>query len=396
VRDAVARVPPVAWRLAGLAAVLLVAFEVPLQLDRPNLQICVLVAAAMVGAMGLNILVGFTGQLSLAHPFFLAVGAMTYSFLSGQPSGSGDSYAGGTGWPPLLAAIAAATMSGALGIAFSPIAGRLKGIYLGIASLGLVFVGQHLLFNWRTVTGGFNGRIVPVFSLFGIQIDDSHPSAHFLGVPFGHLEKLWYLDAAVVILAYLFARNAMRGRPGRALLAIRESEVAAQAMGINVTRQRAYAFGLSSVYAGIAGVLLALANGAIVPETFGFTVAVDYLAMVVIGGLGSLIGSCIGAAFVIAFPLVLQNNAGSLPFVAAPGASGFQAAEWATLIYGALIVLVLLFEDQGLAGLTRRIGRALLGSVSASGGRPPDAQEVSPVRAAPPHVTDQEAGGVST
>ena len=348
-------------RAGGLLALLAAALYVPFYFERANLSICVLVGAAMVGAMGLNILLGFTGQLSLAHPFFLAIGAVGYSYLAGPDSGTtGDSHLGGLGWPPLLAAVVAVVLSGVMGMAFSPIAGRLKGIYLGIASLGLVFLAQHLLFNWRTVTGGFNGRLVPNFEVAGLQFADQHPATQFLGIPFGRLERLWYLDVAVVALAYLFARNVVRGRPGRALQAIRDSEVAASAMGVPLARYRAYAFGLGSVYAGIAGVLLALANGTIVPETFGFAVAVDYLAMVVIGGLGSLAGSCVGAAFVVALPLVLQNNVDSLSFVAKPGESGIQAAEWAAIAYGVAIVLLLLFEDRGIAGLVRRLVRRVL------------------------------------
>jgi branched-chain amino acid transport system permease protein len=347
-------------RVLGLCLVLAVAAVVPFELDRPNLSICVLVAAAMVGAMGLNVLLGFTGQLSLAQPFFLAVGAVGYSFLATPSSGSGDTAVSGAGWPALLAAVAAVVVSGLLGVAFSPLAGRLRGMYLGIASLGLVFLAQHLLFNWHTVTGGFNGRLVPDFSFPGLRIADAHPPAYLLGVPFGRLERLWYLDVVVVIAAYLFARNAMRGRPGRALQAIRDSEVAASTLGVNLVRYRAYAFGLSSVYAGLAGVLLALANGAIVPETFGFTVAIDYLAMVVVGGLGSLLGACVGAIFVIALPLVLQNNIDNLPFVAKPGGSGIQASEWANIAYGVAIVAVLLFEERGLAGLAQRVAAPLL------------------------------------
>ena len=371
-----------AARVVGVAALLGLALYVPFYFERATLSIFVLVGAAMVGAMGLNILLGFTGQLSLAQPFFLAIGAVGYSFLAGQSSGSGDSYQGGLGWPPLLAAVVAAALSGMAGIAFSPIAGRLRGIYLGIASLGLVFVAQHLLFNWRTVTGGFNGRLVPEFDVAGLSFKDTHPVSYLLGIPFGRLERLWYLDVLVVALAYLFARNVVRGRPGLALQAIRDAELAASAMGVNLARQRAYAFGLSSVYAGVAGVLLALANGSIVPETFGFTVAIDYLAMVVIGGVGSLVGSCVGAAFVVALPLVLQNNIDSLSFVAKPDESGIQAAEWANFAYAAAVVLVLLFEERGVAGLTRRaLGRVLSGR--------PNLPSVDPPR--PPAVTTTPA-----
>ena len=175
-----------------------------------------------------------------------------------------------------------------------------------------------------------------------------------LGVPYGGLERLWYLGVVLVALSIWYGRNLVRSRPGRALATLRDSEVAAGTNGIDVVRYKAAAFTVSSMYAGLGGVLMALAFGRIVPESFGFLLSVDLLVMVVIGGAGSVGGAAAGALFVTALPLVLNHYSGSLPLLAEPGTGGVGAAEFSRFIYGAAIVAVLLFARDGLAGLVRR------------------------------------------
>jgi branched-chain amino acid transport system permease protein len=255
--------------------------------------------------------------------------------------------------PPALALIAATLLAGAAGAAFSPIAGRVRGIYLGLASLGLVFLGQHILQNATGVTGGYRGVAVPPFSLFGFEFT-AGDGLVILGVPYGPLEKLWYLGVVLVAASLWYGRNLVRSRPGRALATVRDSEVAAGTHGIDVVRYKAAAFTVSSMYAGLGGVLMALAFGRIVPESFGFLLSVDFLVMIVIGGAGSVGGAAAGALFVTALPLVLNHYSGSLPLLAEPGSGGVGAAEFSRFIYGAAIVAVLLFARDGLAGLVRR------------------------------------------
>jgi len=336
--------------LLALAAVLLV---LPLYVDEFWLRTGFAASAAIVGAIGLNLLVGTTGQLSLAHAFFLAVGAVTYVYVSGAPGGSATKI-DGLQLPPLLGMVLGVLAAGLAGLLFSPVAARLRGIYLGVASLGLVFIGQHLLNTATPITGGFNGRTAPKFSLFGFSFSDSSPDLFVAGVPFGEVERLWYLGLVAALLAYLFARNLLRSRTGRALQTLRDSEVAAAVMGVNVQGYKARVFLLSSMYAGLAGVLYALSIGSIAPESFGLDLSVLYLAMIVLGGLGSVGGAVVGAVFVSALPLVFQQYAGSLPFVSEPGQGGINAGQAARLLYGLAIVLVVLFEPAGLAGLARR------------------------------------------
>jgi branched-chain amino acid transport system permease protein len=248
--------------------------------------------------------------------------------------------------------------AGLAGLLFSPIAARLRGIYLGIASLGLVFIGDHVLNTWRTVTGGFNGRLVPPFSAFGVGFGGNEsPELTVLGVPFGQAERLWYLGLVLCAGACWFAANLIRSRPGRALQTLRDSEVAAAVMGVNIRDYKAKAFLVSSMFAGLSGVLYALSIGSVAPDSFGLTLSVQFLAMIVLGGLGSVAGSVLGAAFVSALPLVFQQYAGSLPFIVDPGESGIVASQAAAFLYGAAIILVVMFEPGGLVGLARRLRR---------------------------------------
>jgi branched-chain amino acid transport system permease protein len=327
-------------RWAAATGIVVVLAAVPIWFESFWLQTGLFAMAAIIAAIGLSILVGIAGQLSLAHAFFVAIGAYGYAYLADK-------------LPPLLAIVAAVLLAGVAGALFSPIAGRVRGIYLGLASLGLVFLGQHILQNATGITGGYRGIAVPPFSLFGFEFTGADGMA-VLGVPYGPLEKLWYLGLVLVAAALWYGRNLVRSRPGRALATVRDSEVAAATNGIDVVRYKAAAFTVSSMYAGLGGVLMALAFGRIVPESFGLLLSIDFLVMVVIGGAGSVGGAAAGAAFVTALPLILNHYSGSLPLLAEPGSGGVGAAEFSRLLYGAAIVAVLLFARDGLAGLVHR------------------------------------------
>jgi branched-chain amino acid transport system permease protein len=340
-----------------LVVVLVVMLALPLYVEEFWLRTGFAVFGAIVGAIGLNLLVGTTGQLSLAHAFFLAVGAVTYVFVSGESGGIGLADLSGLGWPPLIGMIAGVLVAGLAGLLFSPIAARLRGIYLGVASLGLVFIGQHVLNSWTSVTGGFNGRSAPEFSLFGFTFGNTDPDLFVVGVPFREAERLWYLGLVLALAAYLFARNLLKSRPGRALQTLRDSEVAASVMGVNVQGYKARVFLVSSMYAGLAGVMYALSIGSIAPESFGLELSILFLAMIVLGGLGSVGGAALGALFVTALPLVFQRYADVVPFVGGAGEGGLAAGEAARYFFGLAIILVVLFEPAGLAGLAGRFRR---------------------------------------
>ncbi|MFE9684472.1 branched-chain amino acid ABC transporter permease [Streptomyces sp. NPDC006285] len=325
------------WAGGGLLLVLL-----PFYLDRFWLQAGLFAMAAAIGAIGLNLLTGSTGQLSMGHAFFLAIGAYGYCVFAAD---GGDGLTG-LGLPTWLAAVLAVLVSGLAGGLFSPIAGRLRGAYLGIATLALIFIGQHVLFNARDLTGGFNGRDVPPLSLFGLTFDDTELLV--ASVPFGSAEKLWYAALVLLLGCGLFARGVLRGRPGRAMNAIRDHRIAAGVIGVPVARYRAAVFVLSSMYAGLAGVLLALVFQRTVPDYFGITLSLEYLAVIVIGGLGSVSGAVIGAVFVSVLPQVLTRYSDALPLVSAPGTGGIAPGEASRYLYGAAVVAVVLFLPGGL------------------------------------------------
>jgi branched-chain amino acid transport system permease protein len=378
-----------AVKLLVLLALLAVLLVVPLYVDEFWLRTGFAVFGAIIGALGLNLLVGTTGQLSLGHAFFLAVGAVTYTYVSGAPGGTANPY-DGLAWPPLVGMVLGVVAAGLAGLLFSPIAARLRGIYLGIASLGLVFIGDHILNTWGSVTGGFNGRLVPFFSAlgFGFGGNDS-PTLAVLGVPFGQAERLWYLGLVLCVAACWFAANLIRSRPGRALQTLRDSEVAASVMGVNVRDYKAKAFMVSSMYAGLAGVLYALSIGSVAPDSFGLALSVQFLAMIVLGGLGSVWGSILGATFVSALPLVFQQYAGSLPFIVDPGESGIVASQAAAFLYGLAIILVVLFEPGGLVGLARRLRRP----TRAPGAASADAQGADRHHTTTPAPAESSTGG---
>jgi len=336
--------------------VVLIVAVFPIYLPSTLLQVGLFCMSAIIGAIGLNLLTGNTGQLSLAHAFFIAVGGYGYAYFAGKPSkvGGGIS-ASGLELPTVVAAILAVLLAGFLGLLFSPISSRLRGIYLGIASLALVFIGQHILFNAETITGGFNGRNIPSFNLFGFSFDTTDPSLFILNVEFGRFERLWYLGLVLVVLSYIFAKNLLRGRPGWAMQMVRDSEIAAAVMGVDVRRYKASAFVLSSMYAGLAGVLFALTYTRIVPNTFDFDLSIQFLAMIIIGGLGSVGGAALGAILVIALPQLLTLYGSGLPFLAAPGSGGVDPGTFAKYVFGAAIIGFLLFESGGLAAIGARI-----------------------------------------
>ena len=178
-----------AVRVAVTLVVVALLLVLPLYVDEFWLRTGFAVCAAVIGAVGLNLLVGTTGLLSLGHAFFLAVGAITYVYVAGEEGGTATKISG-LGWPPLVAMLLGVLMAGLCGLLFSPIAARLRGIYLGVASLGLVFIGQHVLNTWTSVTGGFNGRVTPEFAIFGFHFATDNPELMVLDVPYGPAERL--------------------------------------------------------------------------------------------------------------------------------------------------------------------------------------------------------------
>lgn len=342
--------------VASALAVVVAVLAVPVYLDTFWMQLGLFVAAAVVGAVGLDLLTGLAGQLSLAHAFFIGLGAYSYAALAAEPAEG----LWGLGLPPLLAAVLAVAVTALAGVVFSPVAKRLRGLYLAIATFGLVFIGQFILMNAEFVTGGASGRRAPDLRVLGLNLSANEPELSLAGVPLERLERLWIVGVVVALLLVWVARNLRDSRFGRQLQNVRDSEVAAAVLGVNVQRAKATVFTISSAYAGVAGVLLALTYQQVVPDTFGLEMSVTYAVMIVVGGMGSVTGAALGAMVVVAVPQLLDHFSGVLPFVAETDTqSAIGPTYVSNMLYAAMVVVILIFQPRGLSGLAAAVGGAV-------------------------------------
>ena len=334
------------WTLAALLMALALPFFVTRDLTH-------LFATAMVFAIsgiGLNLLTGYAGQISLGHPFFMALGAYTAAVVSGTPG----SVVWGLELDLAIALPLAALVPAVVGLLVAPLAVRVRGLYLAVLTLGLLMLGEQLFKQWSQLTGGSGvGRRVAEPVLFGSDLSVRYAVGPLI------LDKdisLYLICLALLVGLGVMARNIARSRTGRAFAAVRDRDIAAEIMGVNLLRTKTLAFVLSSAYAGLAGALLSILVGRIVPEQWNIFLSIQLLAVVVIGGVATVTGSIIGAAFVVLLPRVLQELAPYLPFIG--GASGggiITIFQLETLLFGALIILFLTLEPRGLFGLWYRV-----------------------------------------
>ncbi|WP_425455403.1 branched-chain amino acid ABC transporter permease [Amycolatopsis palatopharyngis] len=345
-------------RIVLWLALLVVLLAMPLYLETAWLKAGQYMMIGGVGAIGLTMLIGQAGQLSLAHAFFLLAGATSYTVLSGPTD---DPELVGFGLDPGLSLVGAVAISTLLGVAFAPVAGRLRGIYLGVASLALVFLGLYIGQAASSLTGGTStGRTPATFELFGFPFSSGGPEFEIAGVPIRAAERTWYLFLALTAIAFVLAQGALRSRVGRSWRAVRDNEAAAAVMGVSVTRAKAGAFAVSSAYAGLAGVMTVLWFDILKPDesefgTYGINVSIAFLAMVIIGGLGSVPGALVGALLVNGLPQVLSLYSADLGWFTGTGDGAITPILVSSFVYGAAIILVVLFEPGGLAAIGRRI-----------------------------------------
>jgi branched-chain amino acid transport system permease protein len=347
------------WGVRLLIAVLLL--TPPFYFEPSWLRVGQYVMIGAVGAIGLTLLTGQAGQLSLAHPFFMFVGGTTYCVLGSEGTPGTE----GFGLPTLVALFGAIVVAALLGLAFAPVSGRVRGVYLGVATLSLVYVGLYLGQQWTSLSGGTaSGRRSPDLNLFGIKTLSNDPEITLFGQSMEREQRVWFLFAIFVLIAYLLAIGAVRSRPGRSWRAVRDSESAAAALGVNVTRVRAEVFAISSAYAGLAGVMTVMWFRLLKPDesefagTYSIIVAIAFLAMILIGGLGSVGGAIVGAALVFGLPGVLTLTFGGTEMFGTSGAHAITPTIFTAFVYGAAIILVVLFEPGGLAAFGRRLKAA--------------------------------------
>ncbi|MEV4659509.1 branched-chain amino acid ABC transporter permease [Micromonospora sp. NPDC049301] len=327
---------------AWTSALLVLALALPFLLADDLLQLLAVGCVAAIGAIGLGLVTGYAGQVSLGHAFFLGVGAYTAAVLSGDPDGRvlGFGVTDIALWLPAAGAVAALA-----GVLVAPLATRLRGLYLAIVTLGLVFIGQHIFNEWSAVTGGAGvGRPAATLEFLG------HPLAVTDALATRD-QKLYWLMLALLVVFALAARNLARSRVGRAFTAIRDRDIAAGVIGVNLVRYKTVAFAVSSAYAGCAGALLYTITGFFDPGTFSLLLSVQYIAMVLIGGAGTISGAIAGAFFITLLPRLTREVQVWVPFISTQPNEVPNVFQVETVLYGVLIIVFLIFEPRGLFGI---------------------------------------------
>ena len=329
------------WTLA----VVLVALVVPFWLTRDLTHLLSVTLVMAISGIGLNLLTGYAGQISLGHPFFMAVGAYTGAVVSGVPG----SIVIGWELDLSLALLLSAIVPGIIGLVVAPLATRVRGLYLAVLTLGLLMLGEQIFKQWAAVTGGSGvGRAGAVPVLFGNDLTATYAVGPLLITP--HV-SLYLICLVLLVVLAVAARNLARSRSGRAFAAVRDRDIAAEIMGVNLLRTKTLAFVLSSAYAGVAGCLYAVLIGRVAPEQWNILMSISLLAIVVIGGVSTITGTLIGAAFVVLLPRVLEWVAPWLPFVSTGSGGLITIFQLQCMMFGALIVLFLILEPRGLFGL---------------------------------------------
>ena len=313
------------WMLAFTLAL----FTLPVWGTDYMLAMACIVGIHVIATLGLNITTGNAGLISLSHGAFLGVGCYTVAWLAKH------------GVPFYLTLPAAGFVTAALGVIVGLPSLRVKGLYLAIATLAAHFILTFVFREWEAVTGGVPGTSIPRASLFGFEV--------------GGDRRVFYLIFACAFAMAVAARNLGRTYVGRAFVAVRDRDISAEILGVNLLRTKLLAFAIGAFYAGVAGGLLGYFYGAITPEYFVLTLSVFYLAAVIVGGLGSVLGSILGALFMTLLPelLRLAAHASSQWFPAVAG----LLLPMQQVVFGLLIIVFLVLEPHGLAAIWARIRR---------------------------------------
>jgi branched-chain amino acid transport system permease protein len=314
-----------AW--AAVLVILLAVF--PFVANEYWLYLACLVAINVASATGLNLLTGYTGLVSLGQAAFMGIGAYTVAVLQVRY---------GLHFLPNL--LAAGGVAMVCGIVVGLPSLRVKGLYLAIATIAAGVLAHFIFSHWASVTGGSAGMTIRPARVAGIDLDNSF--------------RFYWLVVPLTALMLVGAANLFRTRIGRAFIAIRDRDISAEVLGIRLLPYKLLSFAISSFYAGVAGGLFAYFFRAITPESFPLVMSIFFLAAVIVGGMGTVLGSILGALFMTLLPEVLKLVMGWLPL---SGNAALYLSPVRTIVFGLLIVLFLVFEPHGLAEIWRRVRR---------------------------------------
>ena len=298
------------WKIWGWICAVVVLLAMPLFLGKYSVFLLCLLAIYALVSLGLNLLMGYTGQIAAGHAGFLAIGAYVTAIFTANFE-----------WIPCpLTLLLAGTVSGMIGFLLGIPILRLKGFYIAMATLAFGVVVSEIILQWSSVTGGDDGFSVPTARIGSFVFDSDF--------------KLFYLIIPVTVIMTLLARNLVNGYIGRAFIALRESEIAAQTIGVDLAKYKTIAFAISAFYTGVAGGLFAFLITYLSPDAFTIELSVDFIAMIVIGGLGSIMGSIIGAVVLTGMQQVL---------------AGLQDLQ--ILIFGLALIIFMIFMPKGIVGM---------------------------------------------
>jgi branched-chain amino acid transport system permease protein len=306
-----------------LLAFLAILFTAPFYLANYWLSVANLIGITVIAVTGLNLLTGYCGQLSIGHAGFIAVGAYTSAIMTSR-----------YGVPFPLALVSAGLVAGLVGMIFGIPSLRVKGFYLAISTIAAQLIILWVINHWTRLTGGFNGMSVPYMSIGGLT--------------FRSEGSQFYLIMIVTVAAVFLAKNIARTRVGRAFIAIRDNDLAAEVMGINLFRYKLLAFFIGCFFAGIAGSLWAHWLRFINTEGFTFASSILYIGMIIIGGLGTTLGPILGAIFIRLLDVGVLHLSPALEAAFPNWPSGFTAGI-SPAVFGLVIILFLIFEPRGLA-----------------------------------------------
>ncbi len=296
-------------------------------------------AISVIGAVGLNILTGYTGLISMGQAAFMGVGAYTVAILTTK-----------VGLPIWINLPAAGVTTTLVGIIAGTPSVRLKGFYLAMATLASEFLLEYLFKNWESMTHGVQGLYLTPPKVFGVLLSNDR--------------AFYFLAVSLALVAVACARNLFRTKVGRAFIAIRDRDIAAELIGINVFKYKLVSFAISSFFAGVAGGLWCYYMTIINPEAFQLAVSIDYVAMIIVGGMGTLVGPVYGALFVVLLPEIIQRVMEVLQPILR---MEYTFVAYKQVIFGLIIVVFLIFEPKGMSEIFSRLARRISRSARKGG-----------------------------
>lgn len=303
--------------------VVLLMLAAPIFLDAYYISELGLLLVYVIAGVGLMILTGFTGQVSFGHAAFLGIGAYCHSILMT------------VGVPFTVSIVLTTIFTGTIGMLLGRSASKMHGFYLAVATLAFLIIVETVIGEWTSLTGGYAGFAVPELQVFGYYLTE--------------LWQQYYVDLALTCFVVWGTANLLRSPSGRSFMAVRDSELSARSLGINVEWVKIQSFGISAAITGIAGVLLAHHLAYLSPETFGILESLKLLLMIVVGGLGSIPGAIFGAVFVSLLPVILSLLRDVLPDAIS------QQAGLEPMVFGVIIVLFVVFEPEGINGRWKKL-----------------------------------------